>query len=355
MIKLPRVLINLEKIVQNYLTLNRRAAQAGIRLTGVVKGAAGNPRIARALVEAGLKEIGDSRLENFRKMGDFSQTKKILLRLPGITQVSEVISLTNLSLHSEPEVLRLLNESARAAGVDHEVFLMVDLGDLREGVSSEALPELGAYCRKLSKIRVVGLGTNFSCFAGAAPSVEKLKKLVLLAEMLRHEMGLPIEVLSGGNSSSLPMLYQRTIPSGINHLRIGEGILLGRETFTGSFLPDLQRDTFILEGEAIQVQRKPGKPDGEVRFDAFGRVPDLPVTYEGIRVLLNIGHQDAPLAGLTPIDPAFKVLGGSSDYLVLASERMVKVGEFIQFLPNYWSVLGLMTSPYVGKVYAGEC
>ena len=351
MIKLPQILINLEKIVQNYLALNRHAVQAGIRLTGVVKGAAGDPRIARALVEAGLKEIGDSRLENFRKMGDFPRTKKILLRLPGINQVPEAIRLTDPSLNTEPEVLWKLNESAGSEGVWHQVYLMVDLGDLREGVSSETLPELGALCRKLQKIRVVGLGTNFSCFAGAAPSVDKLKKLVSLAGMLREEIGLPIEDVSGGNSSSLLMLFNRTIPPGINHLRIGEGILLGRETFTGSFLPDLYGDAFILEAEAIQVQRKPGRPDGEVRFDAFGRTPDLPVTQEGIRVLLNIGHQDTPLTGLTPLDPSFTVLGGSSDYLVLASERTVKVGEVIRFLPNYWSVLGLMTSPYVGKVY----
>jgi predicted amino acid racemase len=118
-----------------------------------------------------------------------------------------------------------------------------------------------------------------------------LEKLVGLVDYLKGECQLPIEYVSGGNSSSLKLLYDGLIPPGINHLRIGEGILLGRETLTGSYLPDLYHDAFIVEAEVIQAQYKPAVPDGEVGLDAFGRVPSISVKEPGIRLLLNLGHQ----------------------------------------------------------------
>ncbi|HBF36472.1 MAG TPA: alanine racemase, partial [Firmicutes bacterium] len=143
------------------------------------------------------------------------------------------------------------------------------------------------------------------------------------------------------------------LPSGVNHLRIGEGIFLGRETLAGSFLPELFQDAFVVEAEVIEAQWKPAEPDGEIGLDAFGRKPDMPKVEAGMRFLLNLGHQDTPLSGLTPMNPTLTVMGGSSDYLVMAAQSSIKVGEVIRFLPNYWSLLGLMTSPYVAKVYVG--
>ncbi|HBE79986.1 MAG TPA: alanine racemase, partial [Firmicutes bacterium] len=179
----------------------------------------------------------------------------------------------------------------------------------------------------------------------------KLDKLVTLANIIEAELGVTLDYISGGNSSSLPLLYSGTLPTGINHLRIGEGMLLGRETLTGNLLPDLFRDAFVVEAEIIQAQWKPAEPDGETGLDAFGRKPELPKVEPGIRLLVNLGHQDTPLSGLAPLDPGLTVLGGSSDYLVMAAKDRLKVGQVVRFLPNYWSLLGLMTSPYVEKVY----
>lgn len=348
----PRVLIEVNKIISNFQRIAGRASQAGIAITGVLKGIAGDARISGGLIEAGLCWIGDSRLENLEKIKAPDRVCKMLLRLPALSQLESVLRLSDQSLNSEIEVLQALNHLPEAKG--HEVFLMVDQGDLREGVSETDILELGRMGRSLKNLRVSGIGTNFSCFAGLKPSESKLEKLIAIVDCLREEYQLPIEYISGGNSSSLGLLYEGRIPRGINHLRIGEGIMLGRETLTGSNLPDLYQDAFIVEAEVVQAQYKPGVPDGDVGLDAFGRVPSIPLKEPGIRLLLNLGHQDTPLTGLKPLDPDLTVMGGSSDYLVMASQRPVKVGEIVSFLPNYWSLLGLMTSPYVGKVYRGE-
>ncbi len=348
----PRILIDIEKIVANFQRISERTYQAGITITGVLKGIAGDVRITNRLIEAGLRWIGDSRLENLQKIKAPDPVRKMLLRLPAFSQLKQVVYYAHQSLNSEIELLQALNLFSGSKG--HEVFLMVDLGDLREGVSKTDILELGQQCRNFKNLKIIGLGTNFSCFAGLKPSESKLEQLVTLADCLTKEYQLPIRYISGGNSSSLGLLYEGRLPERINHLRIGEGILLGRETLIGSNLPDLYNDAFVVEAEVIQSQYKPAFPDGEVGLDAFGRVPAIPVKEPGQRLLLNLGHQDTPLTGLKPLDPDLTVMGGSSDYLVMASRRPVKVGEIVSFLPNYWSLLGLMTSPYVGKIYQGE-
>jgi ornithine racemase len=347
MSKLPRVLINLSKVIHNFQKINERCFERGINLTGVVKGVAGDSRIIHAMIDAGLTEIGDSRLENLAQIKDNRRVQKMLLRLPALSRMDEVVGFSDISLNAEMVALEKLNQLSKG----HQVFLMVDLGDRREGVLEDDLAKLAAFCRTLKNIQVMGLGANFSCFAGVKPTVTKLAHLAALGDFLKSEIGLPIQYISGGNSSSLPLLYSGELPAGVNHLRIGEGILLGRETLNGSILPDLFHDAFVVEAEIIQAQWKPAAPDGEQGLDAFGRKPDLPELESGRRLLLNLGHQDTPLTGLTSFDPDLTVLGGSSDYMVMAAVKDLQVGQVIQFLPNYWSLLALMTSPYVVKVY----
>jgi len=351
--RLPRILIDLTKLTRNYLVIKERCARAGITLTAVVKGVAGDRKIYEALVNSGMTEAGDSRLENLRRLNIFLGVKKVLLRLPAINRPTEVLNCADLSLNAEAATLERLDSRCRSLGKEHEVFLMVDSGDLREGVFPFEIPELAKVCRNLKMIKVTGIGTNFSCFAGMKPSIAKFRILTDLADGLREEFRLPIDYVSGGNSSSLPLLYQGLLPEGINHLRVGEGFLLGRETLTGAELPDLHQDVFTVEAEVVQTQWKPAISGGETGRDAFGMNFKLPIVTAGYRSLLNIGRQDTPLFGLRPLEPEVTVLGGSSDYLVLAGVQKLPIGKVVRFRPDYWGLLALMTSKYVAKEYLG--
>lgn len=345
----PRLIIDLGKIVANYLRLKKRADRAGVAITVVLKGIAGDLRIVRSLVEAGAQEIGDSRLENLRSFQRaFPNIRRMMLRLPQLSRIEETVASAQISLNAEISTL----EGLHRLGIPHEVMLMVDLGDLREGVDETGLISLAKACRRFSTLKVTALGANFSCFAGAAPTAAKLERLVTQAQFLRSEFQFPVEMVSGGNSSSLPLLYQNRLPAGINQLRIGEAILLGRETMHGQYLADLCRDAFIVEAEVLQVQRKPACPKTGLGLDAFGRLPNFPADVPGIKALLNIGHQDTSMVGLIPLDSQLTILGGSSDYLVVTGEEAaLKVGRVLRFIPNYWGLLSLMTSTYVAKTY----
>ncbi len=346
---LPRIVIDIPKIVHNFQSIQGQCLRCGIALTGVVKGVAGDFKIVEALVAAGLTELGDSRIENLERYSVFRGVNQVLLRLPGISKLEKVIRYADSSLNSEQETIAALDR----IGEPHRILLMVDLGDRREGVMESEITELARFCQGLKNTDVMGVGANFSCFAGVKPTPEKLKALVEIAALLKEEFHLPVRYISGGNSSSLPLLYSGSLVSGINHLRIGEGILLGRETLTGQLLPDLFPDAFVVEAEVLQARWKPALAEGEIGWDAFGRRPEFPEVGDGYRLLLNLGQQDTALSGLVPLEPGVQILGGSSDYLVLASREQMRVGTTIRFLPNYWSLLALMTSPYVTKHYLG--
>ena len=81
--------------------------------------------------------------------------------------------------------------------------------------------------------------------------------------------------ISGGNSSSLPLLLSGRMPAGVNNLRIGEAILQGgRDTFHSEPWRALDRDAFRLTGELLEVKVKPSVPIGTtgVATDHYGEM-----------------------------------------------------------------------------------
>lgn len=347
----PRLLIHLPRLVHNFLTLRARCERSGIMITAVLKGLAGDLTILRALADAGLTDVGDSRLANLRRFNRFSGLNKMLLRLPARFELERVLTTCTVSLHTETEILDALERLAASSRQTHQIMLMIDLGDLREGINLADFHRTAVFCQGLKQLRLTGLGTNFSCFAGVKPTEEKLVQLIDLAHLLRDEYHLPLTQISGGNSSSLPLMEAGRMPEGINHLRVGEAILLGRETLNGTILPGLYSDAFEIEAEVVQAQFKPGQPDGEIGHNALGQIPVFPQLEAGYRALLNIGQQDTALGGLKPLNPEIIILGGSSDYLVVAGKKSFKVGERLLFRPSYWSLLAAMTTPYIRREY----
>ncbi len=86
--------------------------------------------------------------------------------------------------------------------------------------------------------------------------------------------------------------------------------------------------------------------------DAFGHLPTFENHGEGDRTILNVGREDVDIAGIVPVDPRLKILGASSDYLVVdvtETTGRFHVGDEISFSLNYSALLAAMTSQYVEK------
>ncbi len=350
----PELLVDIKKVLNNTKVLVSFCQSKGITVTGVTKVTCGMPLVGQAMLAGGVISLGDSRIENIQRLRSSGINAPIMmLRIPPLSRTQEIVTTVDISLNSELSVIRSLSEAAVKKGKVHKVVLMVDLGDLREGIWPSDLMDITREVLDLRGVKIAGLGTNLSCFGGVIPTRENMTQLVGYAEKIEETFDLELEIISGGNSSSLPLLAEGGMPKRVNHLRLGESIILGRETVNGSIWPGCYHDAFRLSAEVIELKKKPSVPIGETGKDAFGETPVFSDKGDIMRAILSVGREDVNTNNLEPIDRGIDILGASSDHLLLdvtKSESPVKLGEKIQFNLNYGALLSSMTSQYVKKI-----
>lgn len=349
----PYLTIDLAKIEHNARIIVGLCREHGIEVTGVTKVTCGHPEVARAMLAGGVMSIADSRLENIHRLkGAGLDGCSMLLRIPPLSAVDEVVETVAVSLNSELPVLEALSQEAGRRERCHDVILMVDLGDLREGIWPNDLVPFVRETLKLPGIRVIGLGANLACFAGLAPTEDNMNVLVELTCQVEKTFDHTLKWISGVNSSGLELIASGQMPTRINHARIGEAILLGRETIHRRPWPQTYQDAFILHAEVLELKTKPSRPAGKCGEDAFGKQPVFEEQGKMDRALLNVGREDVDSEGITPLDSRFKVVGASSGYLVVdvtAASKAIQVGDELSFSLNYSALLVAMTSEYVKK------
>ncbi len=350
----PRVEIDLAKLRHNVQYLSQYCERRGIAVAAVTKVTAAYPEIARVIYDGGVCQLADSRLENLKRLRFmFPDAELVLLRLPMLSQADEVVQTVDISLASELETLRALNEAARKADTEHGILLMIDLGDLREGAWPDEAVDLARAFKDFPYLNLEGVGTNLACYGGVIPNHEKMAQLVSIKEQIEEVLATNLRWVSGGNSANWKLLESGEMPKGINHLRIGEALLLGRETVNRTPIDSMHQDVFTLCAEVIELKTKPSAPIGQVGQDAFGKTPTFHDRGKHRRAILAVGRQDVVPEGLNPEIPGMQILGASSDHLILDVEDTgpISLGDTIRFkIHGYSALLALFTSGYVDKV-----
>ena len=353
-IRTPRLEIFVDRIETNARCVIELCRQHGVQVTCVTKVMGSHPALLHALENAGADMIGDSRVSNLESISNTGlAVPTMMLRPPAPSHVADVVRCADYSLNSSARTVELLSEAAQLTGREHKVVMMVDVGDLREGIWPDRVVSVVRAVAHLPRIEVVGLGTNLACFGGVIPDTEHMQQLIDLRDQCREATDLPLDLLSGGNSANLPLMVGGGLPPEINHLRIGESITLGRNVIDRTPWPGTRQDTFRVVAEVIEVERKPSIPIGLRSQDAFGGQATFVDRGIRTRAICNIGRQDVVVDGVTPVDPGMIVLGGSSDHLIVDVEQAaeeVRTGSEIAFIPSYGSLLAATTSPYVQKV-----
>jgi predicted amino acid racemase len=348
----PRLEIALDKIVHNAKGLAQLYGSRGIRVTAVTKGVCGSPAIASALLRSGIRSLGDSRIDNIRMMREVGiGAEFMLIRSPMYSEAEQVVELANVSLNTEFSVIQGLASHAVRCRRIHRIILMVELGDLREGILPADVGPVVEEVLSLPGVKLIGIGTNLACFSGIRPTEAKMQELSSIAERVQQRYGLRFEIVSGGNSANYQWFVSTRSVGLVNHLRIGESILLGCDTLTREPIPGLHTDAFTLVAEVIELKAKPSKPYGEIAQDAFGHVPAFEDRGCRRRAILALGSQDVDVSAIQPRIEA-NVVGASSDHLILdVRDPALEVGAEVQFDVKYSALLRAMTSPYVEKVY----
>lgn len=349
---MPRLEININKIKHNAKTLKEEFAKKGITIAPVIKGVAGSPEIANAILECGINTIAVSLVQYIKKMKEFGVKAEFLLtRLPTHTEVPDIVKYADISLNSEISTIKLLSEHSLKQGKRHKVVLMLELGDLREGILPEDIDSVVEQTITLKGIKLYGIGVNLACFGGIKPSEKNMTELSQIVDRIQEKYHIKLHMVSGGNSANYEWLLQTDNTGNINNLRIGEAILLGRETLHRNKIPHLYIDAFTLICEVIESKLKPSLPYGDKCQNAFGYKPEFTDIGTINRVIIGIGEQDVDTKAIKPRIKA-DIIGASSDHLILhVKSNSIEVGSEIQFDINYSALLRLSTSPYVKKMF----
>jgi len=358
----PRLLVDIKKLKSNLDAVADIAKEkGGCSLMIVTKGlCADKEMIDMVASHPAVDFVADSRVKNIKTFADEvrRQNKKtVLLRIPMHDEVQDVVKYVDLSFNSELSTIKLLNEEAKKLGICHNILLMIDLGDLREGIfyqDEDVIFDTVEQILSMSNINLYGIGVNLTCYGAIIPKNENLSLLTDMAKKIEEKFDVKLQMVSGGNSSSIYLAEKGELPEGINNLRLGEAFLLGNDTAYETKLKGTTGDALVLEAQIVELKEKPSLPIGEVGVDAFGQKP----YYEdrGIikRAIIAIGKQDTDLDSMTPIDEKIDILGGSSDHIILdvtKSDKDYKVGDVVRFTLGYGGMLKAATSAYVERDY----
>ncbi|MDF1544961.1 MAG: alanine racemase [bacterium] len=353
-----RVTIDLHKLRHNIKVIKGWMEQHGSAWTVVTKVLCGHTDTLRALQLLGVRSMGDSRLANLQAIDKIiPDFESWYLRVADLSSVKDVADLANVSLNSETEVIKALNEEARHINKVHRIVIMIELGDLREGILPGSLVKFYETVFELSNIEVIGIGANLGCLAGAVPNIDQFTQLALYRELLELKFERKLQLISAGSSAVLPLLLEGTLPKAINHFRVGEAIFLGTDLINGGTLPGLKDDAIILEAEIAEIKEKGLVPLAETiplsPFESDQVNGDLSPGQRGYRALVSVGQLDTEITGLTPINSEYHIAGASSDVTVVNigdDQGGLRVGDTIKFRLNYAALLRLMSGKYIEKV-----
>ncbi|WP_130863787.1 alanine racemase [Bacilliculturomica massiliensis] len=354
----PILRIDRKALENNGRRMAELCRDRGISACAVVKGVNSLPQCCDILSRCGFTALASSRLEQLRRIKELGAgLPTMLIRIPMLSEVSDLVCFADSSLVSEMKTLRRINEEASAQGKTHRVILMADLGDLREGwFRRQDLLEAALTVEEgLSNVELYGIGTNLSCYGSIVPTVENLGELAEAAEEIETRIGRRLEVISGGATTAVPLMMTGDMPERINHLRLGE-CLFTRPLSWEQDVEGMDRRAFTIRAEIIELNEKPTFPIGQRGVAAFGKAR----TYEdrGIRrrAILALGNQDLGDAknALIPRDGQTFVLGASGDHLIVDIEdcsHLYELGGTMDFGLTYQGLLYASMSPWVNKLY----
>lgn len=345
-----------DKLKQNYEFLDGLFKRHGKEWAAVTKMLCGNRMYLEEVIKLGIKEVCDSRISNLKEIKSIDPSvQTVYIKPPAKDMVEDIISYADVSFNTEFATIQLLSDEAVKQKKNHKVIIMIELGDLREGIMGDHLIHFYEKIFKLPNIEISGIGTNLNCLNGVLPSQDKLIQLSLYQQLVEFKFNIDIPWVTGGTSVIIPLLMQHQVPDGVNHFRVGESLFFGNNLLTEETIEGMAGSVLRLFSQIIEITEKPKVPIGYLAENPSGDVFKVDENDFGEnmhRAILDIGLLDVSAEFLIPKDEDIAVVGASSDMLVIDigdSEKDYKVGDIISFDLKYMGALGLLNSDYIEK------
>lgn len=350
------IVLNSKKLLSNYRYLEKLFAKNHIQWSVVSKMLCGNRLFVKELINLGIKQICDSRVSNLRAIkGQDPEIETIYIKPPPKSQIPGVVRYADISFNTQLETIRLLSKEAQKQEKIHKIIIMIELGELREGVMREDVVDFYEKVFELPSIEVIGVGTNLSCLYGVLPNHDKLIQLSLYKQLIETKFNKKIPLVSGGSSVTIPLIDTKLLPKGINHFRVGETLYLGTDVYNNTTYKKMHNDVFTLYAEIIELIEKPVVPMGEMGTNVDGQTFEFKEEEAGKtswRAIIDLGLLDVEEAHIEPADKNMSFVGASSDMLVVdlgENPDRHKVGDKLEFHLDYMGTLRVINSRYIDK------
>ena len=350
------VTLDIKKLKSNFDYLNSLFKKNGIEWSIVSKLLSGNKEYLTELLKFDINQICDSRVSNLKTIKLINpRIETIYIKPAAKRSISSVVKYADVSMNTEFETIKLLSEEAVKQHKTHKIIIMIELGELREGVMGEDFIAFYESVFKLKNIQVTGIGANLSCLYGVLPNHDKLIQLSLYEQLIEAKFNRHIDYVSGGSSVTIPLIFQNLLPKGINHFRVGETLFLGTDVYNNRPFKKMNSDIFKLYSEIIELTKKPVVPMGEFGTNVEGESFEFNQTNIGEtsnRAIIDIGLLDVDVNHLEFIDKTLKISGASSDMIVIdlvENKKKYKVGDLIEFKLYYMGTLRILNSKYIEK------
>ena len=360
---MAEVIVNSKKIIHNIEKINSHLEKHNLTWSLVVKILSGHKEFLDILlhhpVVKNLHSIADSRLAGLKKVKEINpEIVTMFLRPPVIDNVKNIVKYADISLNSSFRTIEALNNEAVKQDMKHRVIIMIELGELREGIIRENVMEFYQHAFNLKNIIIEGIGTNLGCMYGVQPTYDKLLQLSLFKQLIEAKFNNSIPLISGGSSITLPLVGKTSMPKNINHLRVGEAVFMGTSPFDNKRFKDLHIDAFEYLSSVIELEVKDTVPDGIITDGNVGHTSNDVLNYDkSYRAILDYGLLDVDAHELKPKDKNLRFVGTTSDMSVYDLGPVIngkkckyKVGDKARFIPSYMAVARLMNSKFVDKV-----
>jgi predicted amino acid racemase len=345
-----------DKLTDNFQFLRNLFSENKMDWGVVSKLLCGNKKYLDLLIKLGISEIHDSRISNLKTIKEIDPcVQTVYIKPPAQGNIPEIIAFADVSMNTEYLTMKLLSEEAGRQAKVHKVIIMIETGDLREGVMGENLVHFYEKVFELPNLKIIGLGTNLNCLHGVMPSQDKLIQLCLYKQIIELKFNVKIPWISGGTSVTIPLILNKQIPAGVNHFRVGETLFFGTNLFEENTIEGMHDDVLMLSTEIIEITEKPIVPSGPLAANPQGETVVIDESLYGkttFRAILDLGLLDIDPKYLVKDQYDFEILGASSDMLVIdlgENKKGLKVGDLVSFKLKYMGALALLNSNYIEK------
>ncbi|MFA7444715.1 MAG: alanine racemase [Flavobacteriaceae bacterium] len=364
---MAELIIHSSKIKQNIKYLSDYLHQQKIKWSLVTKVFSGDKEFLKNLltdeVIENINSVGDSRLTSLKNLKEVNpKMKTIYIKPPSKIYADEVVKYADISLNSSYSTIKTLNQAAQKAGKIHQIIIMIELGELREGVNRESVMNFYEKVFRMPNIEVIGLGSNLGCMYGVEPTYDKLLQLSLYKELIATKFNKDLPFISGGSSITLPLIEKGVVPKDINHFRIGESAFFGVSPLDNKPFKELETDVFEFKANIIELEYKKLVPEGKIGDANIGHTADFDEENQGnksYKAIVDFGLLDVDPKDIEFVDDSLSFVGITSDMLVIDigenkdenNQKKYSVGDTIGFIPNYMAVARLLNSKFIDKKY----